>query len=233
MLCLKLNEDVDMGVVYIRFVKGWFCVWYWFLQTPFFLQLFFLEEKRRGCLEDLATLIQKIYRGWKCRTHFLLLKKSQVVVAAWYRRFAVSTIHNTCHRKHSLFLGSSGRIFLKVKIAVFFIVATKEVPEHQVFCLSGSVIHQRMEGRFQVHCMSFPLANKGLSSLCNPLFIGPEASAWTETQEAVRRGRHNYFCLLAWNSGTEQIRLEKGYGELSVRFSMLELLRCFCSVFSP
>lgn len=53
-------------------------------------QLFFLEEKRRQCLEDLATLIQKIYRGWKCRTHFLLLKKSQVVVASWYRRYAVS-----------------------------------------------------------------------------------------------------------------------------------------------
>uniref|UniRef100_A0A671SY40 Unconventional myosin-Ib n=1 Tax=Sinocyclocheilus anshuiensis TaxID=1608454 RepID=A0A671SY40_9TELE len=50
--------------------------------------LFFLEEKRSQCLEDLATLIQKIYRGCKCRTHFLLLKKSQVVVAAWYRRFA-------------------------------------------------------------------------------------------------------------------------------------------------
>uniref|UniRef100_A0A4W4FMA4 Myosin motor domain-containing protein n=1 Tax=Electrophorus electricus TaxID=8005 RepID=A0A4W4FMA4_ELEEL len=43
--------------------------------------LFFLEERRRQCLEDLATLIQKIYRGWKRRTHFLLLKKSQVVVA--------------------------------------------------------------------------------------------------------------------------------------------------------
>ena len=53
------------------------------------LQLFFLEEKRRGCLESLAALIQKIYRGWKCRTHFLLLKHSQVVVAAWYRRYAV------------------------------------------------------------------------------------------------------------------------------------------------
>ncbi|KAG7282934.1 hypothetical protein CRUP_018434 [Coryphaenoides rupestris] len=45
-------------------------------------------ERRRGCLENLAALIQKIYRGWKCRTHFLLLKQSQVVVAAWYRRFA-------------------------------------------------------------------------------------------------------------------------------------------------
>uniref|UniRef100_A0A7N9AP21 Unconventional myosin-Ib n=1 Tax=Mastacembelus armatus TaxID=205130 RepID=A0A7N9AP21_9TELE len=50
--------------------------------------LFFLEERRRQCLQDLATLIQKIYRGWKCRSHFLLLKKSQIVVAAWYRRYA-------------------------------------------------------------------------------------------------------------------------------------------------
>lgn len=52
-------------------------------------QLFFLEERRRQCLQDLATLIQKIYRGWKCRTQFLLLKKSQIVVSAWYRRYAV------------------------------------------------------------------------------------------------------------------------------------------------
>ncbi|XP_062389790.1 unconventional myosin-Ib isoform X3 [Sardina pilchardus] len=57
-----------------------------FIRNP--RTLFFLEEKRRMCLEDLATLIQKIYRGWKCRTHFLLLKKSQVVVASWYRRYA-------------------------------------------------------------------------------------------------------------------------------------------------
>uniref|UniRef100_A0A8B9LUT5 Unconventional myosin-Ib n=1 Tax=Astyanax mexicanus TaxID=7994 RepID=A0A8B9LUT5_ASTMX len=57
-----------------------------FIRNP--RTLFFLEEKRRQCLEDLATLIQKIYRGWKCRTHFLLLKKSQVVVSAWYRRYA-------------------------------------------------------------------------------------------------------------------------------------------------
>ncbi|XP_067106769.1 unconventional myosin-Ib isoform X2 [Osmerus mordax] len=57
-----------------------------FIRNP--RTLFFLEEKRRGCLENLAALIQKIYRGWKCRKHFLLLKKSQVVVAAWYRRYA-------------------------------------------------------------------------------------------------------------------------------------------------
>lgn len=126
---------------YVVFETGWRCgygcglyqvckrliIWYWFLQNNFFLQLFFLEEKRGQCLEDLATLIQKIYRGWKCRTHFLLLKKSQVVVAAWYRRFAVSTIHYTCHRKHSLFLGSRGRT-LSQNCWLFLIIATKEVP---------------------------------------------------------------------------------------------------------
>ncbi|XP_074550316.1 unconventional myosin-Ib isoform X3 [Halichoeres trimaculatus] len=57
-----------------------------FIRNP--RTLFFLEERRKQCLEDLATLIQKIYRGWKCRSHFLLLKESQIVVAAWYRRYA-------------------------------------------------------------------------------------------------------------------------------------------------
>uniref|UniRef100_A0A671V131 Myosin IB n=1 Tax=Sparus aurata TaxID=8175 RepID=A0A671V131_SPAAU len=57
-----------------------------FIRNP--RTLFFLEERRRQCLQDLATLIQKIYRGWKCRTQFLLLKKSQIVVSAWYRRYA-------------------------------------------------------------------------------------------------------------------------------------------------
>ncbi|XP_069554799.1 unconventional myosin-Ib isoform X2 [Brachyistius frenatus] len=57
-----------------------------FIRNP--RTLFSLEERRRQCLQDLATLIQKIYRGWKCRRQFLLLKKSQIVVAAWYRRYA-------------------------------------------------------------------------------------------------------------------------------------------------
>ncbi|KAM4024334.1 unconventional myosin-Ib isoform 3-T3 [Anomaloglossus baeobatrachus] len=56
-----------------------------FIRNP--RTLFKLEELRKERLEDLATLIQKIYRGWKCRTHFLLMKRSQVVVAAWVRRY--------------------------------------------------------------------------------------------------------------------------------------------------
>uniref|UniRef100_A0A8C5X8L9 Myosin IB n=1 Tax=Malurus cyaneus samueli TaxID=2593467 RepID=A0A8C5X8L9_9PASS len=51
-------------------------------------QLFKLEDLRKQRLEDLATLIGKIYRGWKCRTRFLLMKRCQIVIASWYRRFA-------------------------------------------------------------------------------------------------------------------------------------------------
>ncbi|XP_013911518.1 PREDICTED: unconventional myosin-Ib [Thamnophis sirtalis] len=51
-------------------------------------KLFKLEDLRKQRLEDLATLIQKIYRGWKCRTYFLLMKKSQIVISAWYRKYA-------------------------------------------------------------------------------------------------------------------------------------------------
>ncbi|KAF7245064.1 Unconventional myosin-Ib [Varanus komodoensis] len=57
-----------------------------FIRNP--RTLFKLEDLRKQRLEDLATLIQKIYRGWKCRTRFLLMKKSQIVISAWYRRYA-------------------------------------------------------------------------------------------------------------------------------------------------
>uniref|UniRef100_A0A8C3P5X2 Unconventional myosin-Ib n=1 Tax=Cyanoderma ruficeps TaxID=181631 RepID=A0A8C3P5X2_9PASS len=57
-----------------------------FIRNP--RTLFKLEDLRKQRLEDLATLIGKIYRGWKCRTRFLLMKKCQIVIASWYRRYA-------------------------------------------------------------------------------------------------------------------------------------------------
>ncbi|XP_059822880.1 unconventional myosin-Ib isoform X1 [Hypanus sabinus] len=56
-----------------------------FIRNP--RTLFKLEDQRKSRLEDLATLIQKIYRGWKCRTHFLLMKKSQIIISAWSKRY--------------------------------------------------------------------------------------------------------------------------------------------------
>ncbi|XP_078260250.1 unconventional myosin-Ib isoform X1 [Rhinoraja longicauda] len=56
-----------------------------FIRNP--RTLFKLEDQRKHRLEDLATLIQKIYRGWKCRTHFLLMRKSQIIISAWTKRY--------------------------------------------------------------------------------------------------------------------------------------------------
>uniref|UniRef100_A0A8C3Y9A8 Unconventional myosin-Ib n=1 Tax=Catharus ustulatus TaxID=91951 RepID=A0A8C3Y9A8_CATUS len=57
-----------------------------FIRNP--RTLFKLEDLRKQRLEDLATLIGKIYRGWKCRTRFLLMKKCQIIIASWYRRYS-------------------------------------------------------------------------------------------------------------------------------------------------
>ncbi|XP_055973567.1 unconventional myosin-Ia [Sorex fumeus] len=54
-----------------------------FIRSP--KTLFYLEEKRRLRLQQLATLIQKTYRGWRCRTHYQLMRKSQILISSWFR----------------------------------------------------------------------------------------------------------------------------------------------------
>ncbi|MBZ3882865.1 Unconventional myosin-Ia [Sciurus carolinensis] len=54
-----------------------------FIRSP--KTLFYLEEQRRLRIQQLATLIQKIYRGWRCRTHYQLMRKSQILISAWFR----------------------------------------------------------------------------------------------------------------------------------------------------
>ncbi|KAM4702177.1 unconventional myosin-Ia [Discoglossus pictus] len=54
-----------------------------FIRTP--STLFDLEERRKKKLDELAALIQKIFRGWRCRRQFLLMRKSQITISAFYR----------------------------------------------------------------------------------------------------------------------------------------------------
>uniref|UniRef100_A0A8C9VGC3 Myosin IB n=1 Tax=Scleropages formosus TaxID=113540 RepID=A0A8C9VGC3_SCLFO len=82
-----------------------------FIRNP--KTLFALEKKRRECLEVLAAVIQKIYRGWKQRKHFLLMKKSQVVVAAWYRSHKQDEQHNELTTSH--FFLQSRKILRELK----------------------------------------------------------------------------------------------------------------------
>jgi myosin-1 len=56
----------------------------------FYLQLFDLEETRRERMHFLATLIQKVWKGHVKREHFLLMKRSQVIISSRFRGFYVS-----------------------------------------------------------------------------------------------------------------------------------------------
>lgn len=56
---------------------------------PHSLQLFDLEKRRQERISELATLIQKMFRGWRCRTQYQLMRKSQIIISAWFRGHAV------------------------------------------------------------------------------------------------------------------------------------------------
>lgn len=64
---------------------------YAFGKTKIFIQnpklLFDIEERRRQKMHDLATMVQKIYKGWKQRTYYRLMKKSQIIISCRFRGF--------------------------------------------------------------------------------------------------------------------------------------------------
>ncbi|KAK2150781.1 hypothetical protein LSH36_389g00009 [Paralvinella palmiformis] len=60
-----------------------------FIRNP--RTLFWFEELRRHKLEDLATLIQKIYRGWTQRQKYLNMKHAQIIISSHYRGYRAMT----------------------------------------------------------------------------------------------------------------------------------------------
>ncbi|XP_069735746.1 unconventional myosin-Ia isoform X2 [Phaenicophaeus curvirostris] len=57
-----------------------------FIRSP--CTLFDLEKRRQERVVQLATLIQKMFRGWRCWTQYQLMRKSQIVISAWFRGHA-------------------------------------------------------------------------------------------------------------------------------------------------
>uniref|UniRef100_A0A8C3D7B4 Unconventional myosin-Ia n=1 Tax=Corvus moneduloides TaxID=1196302 RepID=A0A8C3D7B4_CORMO len=60
-----------------------------FIRSP--RTLFDLEQQRQERVAQLATLIQKVFRGWRCRTQYQLMRKSQILISAWFRGHRVRT----------------------------------------------------------------------------------------------------------------------------------------------
>ncbi|NXA10271.1 MYO1A protein, partial [Sapayoa aenigma] len=54
-----------------------------FIRSP--RTIFDLERQRQDRVSQLATLIQKVFRGWRCRTQYQLMRKSQILISAWFR----------------------------------------------------------------------------------------------------------------------------------------------------
>ncbi|XP_064590808.1 unconventional myosin-Ia isoform X1 [Zonotrichia leucophrys gambelii] len=54
-----------------------------FIRSP--RTLFDLERRRQERVAELATLIQKMFRGWRCRTQYQRMRKSQILISAWFR----------------------------------------------------------------------------------------------------------------------------------------------------
>lgn len=59
------------------------------LPTLLHLQLFDLEKRRQQRVAELATLIQATFRGWRCRKQYQQMRKSQILISAWFRGHAV------------------------------------------------------------------------------------------------------------------------------------------------
>ncbi len=55
----------------------------------FLLQLFAMEQCRRDRMHDLATLLQKIWRGWAQRMKFLNMKFAQIIISSQFRGYRV------------------------------------------------------------------------------------------------------------------------------------------------
>jgi myosin-1 len=48
-----------------------------------------MEEKRRQHMHVLATSIQSVYKGWKQKTLYALMRKSQIMISARFRGYWV------------------------------------------------------------------------------------------------------------------------------------------------
>ncbi|XP_004466213.2 unconventional myosin-Ia [Dasypus novemcinctus] len=109
-----------------------------FIRSP--KTLFYLEEQRRLRLQQLATLIQKVYRGWRCRVHYQLMRKSQILISSWFR--------GNMQKKHY------GKMKASAMLIQAFVRGWKARKEYRKYFRSGATlilsdfIYKRMAQKF-------------------------------------------------------------------------------------
>ena len=71
-----------------------------------------MEEYRRERLEDLAVLIQKVWRGWHLINNYKKMKSAQITIAATWRAWKVISYHSLLHELFDNFIVYDKNIFL-------------------------------------------------------------------------------------------------------------------------
>ncbi|XP_059485067.1 unconventional myosin-Ia-like isoform X3 [Neocloeon triangulifer] len=61
-----------------------------------------LEEFRRQRLEDLAASVQKMWRGYRCRQRYLLMRQSQIVIASAWRSWRAREEYRELKRRKQI-----------------------------------------------------------------------------------------------------------------------------------
>ncbi|XP_054436230.1 unconventional myosin-Ia [Pteronotus mesoamericanus] len=115
----KILEDLSMSSKEVTFGKTKI-----FIKSP--KTLFYLEEQRRLRVQQLATLIQKIYRGWRCRTHYQQMRKSQILISSWFRG-------NTQKKRY-------GKIKASVLLIQAFVRGWKARKDYRKYFRSGATL---------------------------------------------------------------------------------------------
>lgn len=67
-----------------------------------FVQVYELEEYRRQRLNDIATIIQSIWRKFSARKKFLRMRRSQIIIATAWRIYKVRVIRVCCRKRKCL-----------------------------------------------------------------------------------------------------------------------------------
>ncbi|CAB3380151.1 Hypothetical predicted protein [Cloeon dipterum] len=143
-----------------------------------------LEEFRRQRLEDLAALVQKMWRGYRCRQRYILMRQSQIVIASAWRSWREWQIGKT-----RLFKGKKNLFCLyRVAREEYRELKRRKQIEWAVQVIQTHYLQWRRRQFLQRLCVSLPSE----SPMCREWPAA--AKRLSDTSLLLRRIHHKWRC---------------------------------------
>ncbi|XP_036616874.1 unconventional myosin-Ia [Trichosurus vulpecula] len=180
----KLLEELRLGSGELAFGRTKI-----FIRSP--KTLFYLEEKRRIRIHQIVTLVQKMYRGWRCRTNYQLMRKSQILISAWFR--------GNVQKKHY------GKIRASTLMIQAFVRGWKIRKEYRKYFRSGAAlqlsnfIYRRMVQKFLMG-----LRNNLPSKITDHSWPPPPYKIFTQANQELKKIFHYCRCKKFWDQLSPQ-----------------------------